>query len=318
MKGNTPQFAYTPEISQALQKLNPSNTLHNWQHPCTFLQPLFRLGIAHLSELAEQDGKHIITGKELRARYGRRRVQQRHVVALNRLAILLNEGPGADKDTYEILRGKNSSTNLDKHLREMHRDNMHITALATNPTPTFIPFPAPLHPDQRLITKYLQDKGQGETAPREGRREEAQRDQEDTENHPRREQRNNRGSWRRDPTLHRDKKQKPSLRRQEAKDCGQAAVNQHICRCNTHTHKKEQARNIFTKATGRQSKGERAANVIQSLYGHSQHVDRIEGWRMVTDRSKHGDRTEKITQIQYLVRWKPSIIDKWALMYHQL
>jgi hypothetical protein len=150
MKDEEPQFTRAPHVVEALMTLNPSGSTHQWQVPCAFLQPLLRLDITRLEELMEPGGTHVIDGRHLKRMKGRK-VKPKHIAALNRLAALLNEAPGHDNDTNKILRHCNTSPSLDRRDRAIHPQNIHITALARNPLPTDIPFPAP-HPDQRLIT----------------------------------------------------------------------------------------------------------------------------------------------------------------------
>ena len=119
MKNDTPQFTQTPQLVAALRQLNPQHSTHPWQMPCDFLQPLFRLGIHSLAELTDAGGKHIIDGRALKLKMGRR-VKAKHIVALNRLANLLSEAPGHDKDTTSILRAKNSKPSIPGHTPTEH------------------------------------------------------------------------------------------------------------------------------------------------------------------------------------------------------
>ena len=120
------------------------------------MQPLLKLDITDLSQLHEPDGKHIIDGCHLKRLRGK--VKPKHITALNRLATLMHEAPGHDNDTGAVLRQRNTSPTLERSARLIHPDNMHITALAANPFPATIPFPA-CHPDQTLIKEYLQGRG---------------------------------------------------------------------------------------------------------------------------------------------------------------
>ena len=55
------------------------------------------------------------------------------------------------------------------------------------------------------------------------------------------------------------------------------------------------------------------------MYGHTNQIDTIKGWRMVTERNtkrySQGRQLEKIKEIQYQVQWMPTIIDRWAMPY---
>ena len=96
----------------------------------------------------------MIDGYGLQAKFGRNgKIKQ--IVALNKLSAFVNNRPGADKNLWDISRHRNTSLALAKPLREIHEENICITAIARNPMPTNVAYAAPTHPDQTLITNYL-------------------------------------------------------------------------------------------------------------------------------------------------------------------
>ena len=105
----------------------------------------------------EPGGKHVMDRYGLRAKFGTN-VKIGQIVALNRLSAFVNNGPGADKNLWEISRHRNTSLALAKPLREIHEENICITAIARNPMPTNVAYAAPTHPDQTLITNYLKSR----------------------------------------------------------------------------------------------------------------------------------------------------------------
>ena len=264
----------------------------------------------------EPDGKHIIDGRTLKHIKGKL-VIAKHITALNRLATLLNESPGHDNDVSSHLRHRNANPLLDRKLRQIHPHNMHITALSTNDLPDATLFPAP-HQDQRLITEYLQ-RGQeatfmrqtpplnpkGKTKTPDLRDQGTKRVASKQRNHTH--------------TMHKDKAQKrDSLFRvgvTPAQTC-------HPCPCKDHKHKEYQAKHIFEQNKHHKSEQLRAATVTETMYGHTNQIDTIKGWRMVTERntkrSSQGRQLEKIKEIQYQVQWTPTIIDKWAMPYFEM
>jgi hypothetical protein len=238
--------------------------------------------------------------------------------------MLLNEAPGKDNNVADLLRQRNNSQTLDRPLRKINPDNMHITALAADsPLQTRAPFPAAPHPDQQLIDKYLRETTTPTTTAAVG--EEALPHQETRDLSQLTAEGKRKSHTQREPTLHRDKaRKKPqshatanTLIRNEAPSAPPRPAHT-VCNCLSHTFKRDEAKRIFNTSVKQRSEGERAANVIQQMFGYTQHVEAISGWRMVTQPGKRDPhKKEKVTQIQYLVHWVPSIIPEWALDYHK-
>jgi ribonuclease HI len=329
MKDEEPQFTRSAHIVEALQTLNPNGPTHQWQVPCAFLQPLLGLDLNRLEDLTEPGGTHVIDGRHLKRIKGRR-VKPKHIAALNRLATLLNEAPGHDNDTNTILRQCNTSPTLTRSARAIHPQNMHITALARNPLPTDIPFPAP-HPDQRLITEYLER--MRPIAVRQPRPDAApaaphQPPPQTSDNPNDRQQGKRTRHAHKEPTHHKDKaRKKQSLHREavKANDVGVRQPTVDCCPCQNHSYKEAQAKKLMhdNKNTTR---GQKAAIVIEKLYGHTNQIAAIRGWRMAMENTVTGKRPrtnkpsqrERIQQIQFEVEWAPTYVEEWALHYYEL
>jgi ribonuclease HI len=341
-KNGIEEFNIHPDLARRLQNLHP------WgqdgpapEIPSTLFTPLWNLGITDLGQVLEPSGTHVLEGRALKLRFSG--VKAKHVACLNRIARLLNEAPGRDFDLSDILRARDTSLTLPKVQRKIHPDNQMISALTIHPTTTEIPFPC-FQNDQHLISEYLSrnaaarpdpehadhDTPQQEaTAPEPGEGNQARPDD------PRGKARapSARREHNRAPTLHPDKKRKtlkksrnnPALRSSVADRCDAAITRPPSI---THNHKREEAKRIFNSCPRRTAPEMRVATVLETLYGHSNLIARISGWRMVTQRDKprnckrnaQGTQAapppERITQIQYLVHWLPSHIEQWALQYH--
>ena len=336
VKDKIPQYTSQPAIMSALRRLNPYGEGSTPCHiPCTFLQPLFTLGIQHLGDLLEANGTHIINGNTLKLKYGRR-VRGSHIASLNRLARLLNSGPGRDFDMTECLRRHDTTLTTPHSDRRIHPGNAIVTAMAPpSGAPDTIPFPT-TRPAQDLIEAYLtrttrQHRPQPTPQqPQENHEEDSPR--EGTKRH----------RFHRDPVLHRTRPKKqrrcrtcrkqtcicdhphPSLRKDTTsldQPLNPALQHSH-CPCTTHTYKEEKAAHLNNNpAPGYENCP--AAVVMQQMFGSCQTILRITGWRLATNndiaRDRKGKRrhdTDLITQSQFQVQWAPTRMERWALKYH--
>ena len=194
------EFNVPAPILQALHHLNPHNTSNSTHIPCDLLQPLFQLGITSLSDLVGQDGTHVIDGHALKRSPWGRLAGAKHIVALNRLARLLNEGPGRDNDIPSILRHRDSTPDLPRAHRKIHPGNIHITSVAISPIMDETTAPIT---NQSLITDFL---------PKEGRPTSVIQQPQETDPAPGSpsEPVRARYAYMRAPTLHRDKRPRDS------------------------------------------------------------------------------------------------------------
>ena len=184
--------------------------------PMDFMQPLLQMGITHLVELLEPDGKHVMTGKALRNLWGRRAFGRAQVVALNTLTRLLHAGPG-----HEDPRATAPDADMAKAqaLRKIHHAYRSITAATSTPEDdTQQPTCIFSHPDQKLITAFEEYmKAKHPTSHIQSTRDSAPSPTKETtpepapgRDPPPRPQRANhrRHDTRNAPTLHRDKRRK--------------------------------------------------------------------------------------------------------------
>ena len=65
------------------------------------------------------------------------------------------------------------------------------------------------------------------------------------------------------------------------------------CPCNDHKNKEYQAKHIFEQNKHHKSEQQRAATVRETMYGHTNQIDTIKGWRMVTERNTKRETTRK-------------------------
>jgi hypothetical protein len=336
-KDGIEKFNLRPDLARCLQNLHP------WgqdgpapEIPSTLFTPLWNLGITDLGQVLDPTGTHILDGRAFKLKFSG--VKAKHVTCLNRLARLLNETPGRDFDLINILRARDTSLKLSRDQRKIHPNNQMISALAINPTTTEIPYPC-RHNDQHLISEYLLKNAarpepehaqhgaphheNADPNPREGNPAEIDGPQPARPPSARRE--HNRA-----PTLHLDKRRKtqrksrrdnPALRSSVADRRDDAVARPPSI---THNHKREEAKRVYDSCPRKTAPEMRAATVLETLYGHTNLIARISGWRMVTQRSRKRNNRgqaaptpERITQIQYLIHWLPSHVERWALHYHE-
>jgi hypothetical protein len=130
------------------------------------------------------------------------------------------------------------------------------------------------------------------------------------------------------PTHPKDKaRKKQSLHREavKANDVGVRQPTVDCCPCQNHSYKEAQAKKLMhdNKNTTR---GQKAAIVIEKLYGHTNQIAAIRGWRMAMENTVTGKRPrtnkpsqrERIQQIQFEVEWAPTYVEEWALHYYEL
>ena len=325
LKDDIPQFDVPTSIVQSLQHLNPHNTSTPTLIPCEFLQPLLKLGITSLADLLEPGATHVIDGHTLKRSIWGRNVRAKHVAALNRLARLLNEGPGRDNDIASILRHRDSALDLASSSRKIHPENTHITSMAINTLIEDTPAPT-THLDQALITDFLRKEGRlpvGPLLPAQVMVDSAIEHQASDNLPP---SRGKRKAYMKGPTLHRDKQYKQQTRIRTSVD-PIPNPQTHIsasCPCQSHSYKRSLAEDQMRSLKGEQRC--KAAKVVDTLYGHTTALEAILSWRMVTEEANKGKRnrkdltkrTEKIKQIQYLTQWAPTYVETWALPLFEL
>jgi ribonuclease HI len=339
-KNGIEEFNIHPDLARRLQNLHPwGQDGPTPEIPSTLFTPLWNLGITDLGQVLEPSGTHVLEGRALKLKF--RGVKAKHVACLNRLARLLNASPGRDFSLTDTLRARDTSLTLPRIQRQIHPNNQMVSALAINPTTTDIPFPR-FQNDQHLISEYLSRNAArpdpehaDHDTPIQTTEPDPEEENQAEPDDPRRPVAapNARREHNRAPTLHQDKKRKkqqksrktknPALRSSVA-DRSDATINRPPSI--THNHKREEAKRVFNSCPRGTAPEMRAATVLETLYGHTNLIARISGWKMVTQREKPCKRKrsaqaapppERITQIQYLVQWLPSHIEQWALPYHK-
>ena len=89
--------------------------------PLGFLQPLFAMGVHHVKDILERDGKHVINITTFKLQFGAK-VRRQHACALNRLALLLNH----HMEPLLTHNAHHTSKDLPKDKRRIHTDNLAL------------------------------------------------------------------------------------------------------------------------------------------------------------------------------------------------
>ena len=319
------QFQTKPHLVQYLLGLNPINDDTPWTYTTHFLHPLLQIGITDLRSLLEPDGQHIIDGRTLRLHLGRR-VRAKHIAALNRLSSVANQAPGTDNDIQEIIRTRNTNPLVPRAERRINPRNSYMNLLDTNPVPDIIIHPT-LHPEQRLITHFLPR--QTPTAMTAPAIPTTLNNAADAFDRPP------------NPAPHPKRKRQPSKEPMLPKKREPAPqVPLTTLPYQSHAHKETAARLAYNNFLRRHRsqcgahptptwQAKASAAVIDLMYGHTNQIKDIHGWRMTNDavahrrsrkRGHHGmpPRPSTEAQPQFQVSWEDTIIEPWALHYFNL
>ncbi|KAJ9516866.1 hypothetical protein QJQ45_027280, partial [Haematococcus lacustris] len=245
------------------------------------------LGITHASELSCEGNTHIITGSMLTSKYGKK-VKQKHIIALNKLAAMATQPSCPDATATRTIRdSRNTSLTLPPDQRKITPWAAGLTGLA----------PTPAVPDTR--TRYMDMKAyaathatQPDTTERaaaaaapdaiRARSRLLQREQRATSSHPTEPTRPKAGAKRHKDgrhvhTIPADIVRIPGL---DLPGLSSWKVDK-ACRC---------------KLTD-------LGHILGAMYDHQEVITNIDGWQW--------DGINK--ESYYKVHWKPTVIERWAL-----
>jgi ribonuclease HI len=330
------RFTISPDIKKSLERMSADSWDENLSF--SFLFPLLNLGITHLGQLIEPNGKHVIDGATLKRLAGHR-CKAHHIAALNRLARLLHWDPQTPQDPKKILKGRDTNRTRSKEERRISPHRLHLSSVAENETLTQTPCPSLCaDPDQTLIMAYLkrrEDRAaagdtqheENQVAPETGREDAGDKGELEPER-----QRQGRDRHREHvPGAHtqRPPKKKKTTKKQARNPgtrSGVADIHHNgtqgqggTCPCKDHDYKHKKAQSMLAHRHS-------PAEVMQLMWGGANRIEKIAGWRIITERSEPTGATtgrkrahqttgqcERITQIQYLIHWQPTHIEEWAL-----
>ncbi|KAJ9524925.1 hypothetical protein QJQ45_005900 [Haematococcus lacustris] len=246
------------------------------------------LGITHASELSCKGNTHIITGSMLTSQYGKK-VKQKHIIALNKLAAMAAQPSCPDATATRAIRD-NRNTSLD-----LPPDQRRITTWAAGLTELA---PTPAVPDTR--TRYMDMKAyavihatQPATADRAAAPPAAHEATRTSSRLLKREQRATQSA----PT-------KPNPPKAGTKRNNEGRQTQTI--------PQDVVRIVGLDLPGLSSwkvdkacrcKPKNLGCILGAMYGHQEAITSIDGWQW--------DGINK--ENYYKVHWKPTVIDRWAL-----
>ncbi|KAJ9529435.1 hypothetical protein QJQ45_013693 [Haematococcus lacustris] len=246
------------------------------------------LGITHASELSCKGNTHIITGSMLTSKYGKK-VKQKHIIALNKLAAMAAQPSCPDATATRAIRdSRNTSPDLPPDQRKITTWAAGLTELA----------PTPAVPDTR--TRYMDMKAyaamhatQPTTADRTA---EAPAVHDATRTSSRLLKRERRA------TQSAPTKPTPPKAGTKRKNEGRQ----------TQTIPQDIVRVVGLDLPGLSSwkvdkacrcKPKNLGCILGAMYGHQEAITSIDGWQW--------DGINK--ENYYKVHWKPTVIDRWAL-----
>ncbi|KAJ9510841.1 hypothetical protein QJQ45_027743, partial [Haematococcus lacustris] len=246
------------------------------------------LGITHASELSCKGNTHIITGSMLTSQYGKK-VKQKHIIALNKLAAMAAQPSCPDATATRAIRdSRNTSLDLPPDQRKITTWAAGLTELA----------PTPAVPDTR--TRYMDMKAyavihatQPATADRAAAPPAAHEATRTSSRLLKREQRATQSA----PT-------KPNPPKAGTKRNNEGRQTQTI--------PQDVVRIVGLDLPGLSSwkvdkacrcKPKNLGCILGAMYGHQEAITSIDGWQW--------DGINK--ENYYKVHWKPTVIDRWAL-----
>ncbi|KAJ9525591.1 hypothetical protein QJQ45_003392 [Haematococcus lacustris] len=246
------------------------------------------LGVTHASELSCKGNTHIITGSMLTSKYGKK-VKQKHIIALNKLAAMAAQPSCPDATVTRTIRdSRNTSLDLPPDQRKITTWAAGLTELA----------PTPAVPDTR--TRYMDMKAyavkhatQPATADRTAAAPAAHEAMRTSSRLLKREQRATQSA----PA-------KPTPPKAGMKRNNEGRQIQTIPEDIVHiigldlpglsSWKVDKACRCKPKDLG---------SILGAMYGHQEAITSIDGWQW--------DGINK--ESYYKVHWKPTVIDRWAL-----
>ncbi|KAJ9506008.1 hypothetical protein QJQ45_016679, partial [Haematococcus lacustris] len=246
------------------------------------------LGITHASELSCKGNTHIITGSMLTSKYGKK-VKQKHIIALNKLAAMAAQPSCPDATATRAIRdSRNTSLDLPPDQRKITTWAAGLTELA----------PTPAVPDTR--TRYMDMKAyvamhatQPATADRAAAAPAVHDATRTSSRLLKREQRATQSA----PT-------KPTPPKAGTKRNNEGRQTQTI--------PQDIVRIVGLDLPGLSSwkvdkacrcKPKNLGCILGAMYGHQEAITSIDGWQW--------DGINK--ENYYKVHWKPTVIDRWAL-----
>ncbi|KAJ9506815.1 hypothetical protein QJQ45_030420 [Haematococcus lacustris] len=278
-----------PKECQTLGRLitqASSSNAHDVVSAC--ITCLKSLGITHASELSCEGNTHIITGSMLTSKYGKK-VKQKHIIALNKLAAMAAQPSCPDATATRAIRdSRNTSLDLPPDQRKITTWAAGLTELA----------PTPAVPDTR--TRYMDMKAyavmhatQPATADRDAAAPAVHDATRTSSRLLKREQRATQPPPT-EPTLPKAGTKRNNVGRQTQ------TIPQDIVRIvgldlpGLSSWKVDKACRCKPKNLG---------CILGAMYGHQEAITSIDGWQW--------DGINK--ENYYKVHWKPTIIDRWAL-----
>ncbi|KAJ9518715.1 hypothetical protein QJQ45_018704 [Haematococcus lacustris] len=246
------------------------------------------LGITHASELSCKGNTHIITGSMLTSKYGKK-VKQKHIIALNKLAAMAAQPSCPDATATRAIRdSRNTSLDLPPDQRKITTWAAGLTELA----------PTPAVPDTR--TRYMDMKAYAvmhATQPATADRAAAA------------------------PAVHEAIRTSSRLLKREQRATQSAPTKPNPPKVGTkrnnegrqtQTIPQDIVRIVGLDLPGLSSwkvdkacrcKPKNLGCILGAMYGHQEAITSIDGWQW--------DGINK--ENYYKVHWKPTVIDRWAL-----
>ncbi|KAJ9509771.1 hypothetical protein QJQ45_011629 [Haematococcus lacustris] len=246
------------------------------------------LGITHASELSCKGNTHIITGSMLTSKYGKK-VKQKHIIALNKLAAMAAQPSCPDATATRAIRdSRNTSLDLPLDQRKITTWAAGLTELA----------PTPAVPDTR--TRYMDMKAYAvmhATQPATADRAAAA------------------------PAVHEAIRTSSRLLKREQRATQSAPTQPNPPKVGTkrnnegrqtQTIPQDIVRIVGLDLPGLSSwkvdkacrcKPKNLGCILGAMYGHQEAITSIDGWQW--------DGINK--ESYYKVHWKPTVIDRWAL-----
>ncbi|KAJ9520002.1 hypothetical protein QJQ45_014732, partial [Haematococcus lacustris] len=278
-----------PEECHTLGRLiTQANSSHAHDVVSASITCLKSLGITHACELSCEGNTHIITGSMLTSKYGKK-VKQKHIIALNKLAAMAAQPSCPDATATRTIRdSRNTSLNLPPAQRKITPWAAGLTELA--PTPTV--------PDTR--TRYMDMKAYAAlqaTQPATADRATAAPAVHDATRTSSRLLKREQRATQPPPT-------KPNLPKAGTKRNNEGRQTQTI--------PQDIVRIVGLDLPGLSSwkvdkacrcKPKNLGCILGAMYGHQEAITSIDGWQW--------DGINK--ENYYKVHWKPTVIDRWAL-----
>ncbi|KAJ9513002.1 hypothetical protein QJQ45_029224, partial [Haematococcus lacustris] len=246
------------------------------------------LGITHASELSCEGNTHIITGSMLTSKYGKK-VKQKHIIALNKLAAMAAQPSCPDATATRAIRdSRNTSLDLPPNQRKITTWAAGLTELA----------PTPAVPDTRI--RYMDMKAYAvmhATQPATADRAAAAPAVHDATRTSSRLLKREQRATQPPPT-------KPTLPKAGTKRNNEGRQTQSI--------PQDIVRIVGLDLPGLSSwkvdkacrcKPKNLGCILGAMYGHQEAITSIDGWQW--------DGINK--ENYYKVHWKPTVIDRWAL-----